>query len=229
MAPREIPAETLLARLPLFQALDKATLARLAAATTRHAFKRGDPVFRRGERLGGLYVIVYGQVRLVGHKPKGGTRLTGVAGPGHSLGEPMMFLERPAVVSAEAASDALLLQVPKQAVFDELERNPRFARLMLVGLSRRVESLVQELELQALGNGTERFVTWLLRHCDDPAAPFALTLPATKGAIASHLNLTPEHFSRILQELQQAGLLQVSGRKITVPHPARLMGNWARP
>ncbi|MFD2377761.1 hypothetical protein ACFSTJ_10210 [Ottowia pentelensis] len=61
MAPREIPAETLLARLPLFQALDKATLARLAAATTRHAFKRGDPVFRRGERLGGLYVIVYGQ------------------------------------------------------------------------------------------------------------------------------------------------------------------------
>ncbi|MDO5692122.1 MAG: Crp/Fnr family transcriptional regulator [Pseudomonadota bacterium] len=228
MTRREVPPETLLARLPLFRALDKATLARLAAVTTRHAFKRGEQVFRRGEPLGGMYVVVYGQVRLLGLGPKGTPRLTGTAGPGHSIAEPLAFLDHDAVVTAEVASDALLLHIPKQALFEELERNPLLARGIIVGLSKRVESLVQELALQALGNGTERFVAWLLRRCDDPEAPFTVTLPSTKRAIASHLNLTPEHFSRILQELQQSGLLQVRGRTITVPHPGRLMGQWAR-
>jgi len=34
-----------------------------------------------------------------------------------------------------------------------------------------------------------------------------VTLPAAKAEIASRLNLTPEHFSRILHELLEAGLL----------------------
>ena len=226
MARHEVPPETLLARLPLFSALDKATLARLAAVATRHEFKRGEQVFRHGEPLGGMYVVVYGQIRLLGAGPRGAQRLTGIAGPGHSIAEPLAFLDHTAVVTAEVASDALLLQIPKQALFDELERNPPLARGIIVGLSRRVESLVQELALQTLSNGTERFIAWLLRRCDDTGAPFVVTLPSTKRAIASHLNLTPEHFSRILQELQQAELLQVSGRTITVPHPARLMAGW---
>ncbi|WP_312565584.1 Crp/Fnr family transcriptional regulator [Diaphorobacter sp.] len=228
MARREIPSEVLLARLPLFQALDTATLARLAAVTTRHPFKRGEPVFRRGDPVEGMYVVVYGEIKLWGRTPKGAPRLTGMAGPGQCFGEPVMFLERAAVVTAEAASDALLLRIARTAIFNELDSSPSFARAMIVGLSRRVEGLVQELERQALTNGTERFVAYLLHRCDDPGAPFETTLPAAKNAIASQLNLTPEHFSRILQELQQAGLLRVTGRKIAVPQPARLMGAWMR-
>ena len=49
-----------------------------------------------------------------------------------------MFLERAAVVDAQAASDALLLHLPKAAVFEEIERNPKFARRMIAGLSQRV-------------------------------------------------------------------------------------------
>ena len=148
----------------MFSALDKATLARLAAVATRHEFKRGEQVFRHGEPLGGMYVVVYGQIRLLGAGPRA-QRLTGIAGPGHSIAEPLAFLDHTAVVTAEVASDALLLQIPKQALFDELERNPPLARGIIVGLSRRVESLVQELALQTLSNGTERFIAWLLRRC----------------------------------------------------------------
>ena len=68
-----------------------------------------------------------------------------------------------------------------------------------------------------------------LRLARGMADPALITLPTAKGAIASQLNLTPEHFSRILQELQQAGLLQVSGRTISVPDPRRLRDGWPRP
>lgn len=222
MARREIAPAVFLAGLPLFKALDAVTLARLAAATTRRALKRGETLFRKGDPASGMYVIVYGEIKLIATTPARGPRLAGIVGPGHSFGEPVMFLERPAVVDAQAASDALLLHLPKAVVFEEIERNPKFARRMIAGLSQRVERLVHELDRQALGSGTERFIDYLLRQGRGQAGAFVVTLPAAKAEIASQLNLTPEHFSRILHELAQAGLLQVQGRRITVAEPARL-------
>lgn len=142
-------------------------------------------------------------------------------GPGQSFGEPVMFLERPTLVEAQAASDARVLQVPKPGVFAELERNPKFARQVIAGLSRRVETLVRELDRQAIGSGAARLAAYLLRQARG-APSLAWTLPAAKGEVASQLNLSAEHFSRILHELAASGLLQVQGRRIVVPDTQRL-------
>ena len=222
MARPEIAPRIFLAALPLFKALDAPALARLAGSTTRRALKRGERVFSKGDVVTGMYVVVYGDIRLVARSPVRGERLAGVVRPGRSFGEPVMFLERPAVVDAEAATDALVLHLPKEAVFAEIERSPRFARRMLAGLSQRVESLVQELDRQALGGGRARLVDYLVRNAGAGPGPSVVTLPAAKGSIASHLNLTPEHFSRLLRELAAQGLVQVKGRNITVPDPGRL-------
>ena len=50
----------------------------------------------------------------------------------------------------------------------------------------------------------------------------AIRLPTSKGTIASRLNLTQEHFSRILNELSTGGLIQVQGRTIHIPDIERL-------
>lgn len=222
MARREIAPAVFLAGLPLFKALDAATVARLAAATTRRTLKRGETLFRKGEAPSGMYVVVYGEIKLIATTPARGPRLAGIVGPGRSFGEPVMFLDRPTLVDAQAASDALLLHLPKEAVFEEIERNPKFARRMIAGLSQRIEGLVRDQDSQALGSGTERLIDYLMRQGRGQTAAFVVTLPAAKAEIASQLNLTPEHFSRILHELAQAGLLHVQGRRITVPDPVRL-------
>src|SRR3990172_1507811 len=51
--------------------------------------------------------------------------------------------------------------------------------------------------------------TMLLR---DEDAPAEVELSAGKSVVASRLNMTPEHFSRVLHELSAAGLIQVDGR-----------------
>ena len=43
-----------------------------------------------------------------------------------------------------------------------------------------------------------------------------VTLPIGKGVIASRLNLTPQHFSRILHELTAQRLITVEGRKVRI-------------
>lgn len=216
--PRAVPAQELLKALPLFQALDLATLARLAAATERRELRRGEAVFRRGSRPTGLYVLVHGQVRLLGPGRGGARRLTGVVEAGQSFGEPVLFLDRTALVDAEAATDALVLHLPREAVFAEIDRSPRFARRLIAGLSRRVESLVQQVERQHLGGGRERLADYLLRQSGGEAGT-AFALPASKKAIAAHLHLTPEHFSRLLREFIEAGALRVEGRRLTVLQP----------
>jgi CRP-like cAMP-binding protein len=40
--------------------------------------------------------------------------------------------------------------------------------------------------------------------------------------IASRLNMTPEHFSRILHDLAAGGLIEVNGRSVSIPDLERL-------
>jgi CRP-like cAMP-binding protein len=47
-------------------------------------------------------------------------------------------------------------------------------------------------------------------------------LPAQKNIIASRLNLTHEHFSRILHEFAAEALIEVEGRTVRIPDVYRL-------
>ena len=110
-----------------------------------------------------------------------------------------------------------------EALFDELERSPQLARRVIASLARRVEALVREVETYALGSAAKRFVAWLLRRLPEGALGEAtLALPGTKSALASQLNLSAEHFSRILRELAARGLIEVRGRRLRVPDLERL-------
>jgi len=83
-----------------------------------------------------------------------------------------------------------------------------------------------EFEGYFLSSGTERVIGYLLRGENGNSAHNAeqITLPATKGIIASRLNLTHEHFSRILRELMTAGLIEVDGREVRILNKKRLFG-----
>jgi CRP-like cAMP-binding protein len=220
---RPIRTEQLLARLPLFAGLGAAELARLAAATKRRELKRGEFLFRQGETPTGFYLVVHGRIELRARSPQGRERVTDIVGAGRSFGEAIMFLEQPCIVSARALGDALALHVAKEAVFAELARNPAFSRRIIATLSAKLHAAARELDTYALGSGEARFVAWLLRAAG-PAQHGAasVTLPAAKRAIASRVNLSAEHLSRILRHLTAEGLIEVRGRTLDIPDLARL-------
>jgi CRP-like cAMP-binding protein len=128
------------------------------------------------------------------------------------------------MVNATALADSLLLHVAREAVYAEIERDPGFARRIIAGLSRRLHHLIGDLEAVSLHSGTQRVIGYLLRDesAPDSGDSLRVTLPAKKGVIASHLNLTHEHFSRILHELIEARLIRVDGPRVTIPDIARL-------
>jgi len=221
MSRRDIDPRVFLARLPLFSELGTASIERIAAGAGRLRLARGATLFRQGESPSGFYVVVVGEIRLIAHGARG-SRLTGIVEAGRSFGEPVMFLEKPYLVDAVAHTDAVVIHVPKENVFEEIERNPRFARRVIAGLATRIETLVREIDATVRGSARERLVNYLLRAHPAAEGEIRVSLPATKAAIATQLGLTPEHLSRLLRELTARQLLRVEGRRIVIPDVARL-------
>jgi CRP-like cAMP-binding protein len=222
---RPIKVRAFLEKLPLFKEMGAEEIDRIAAGTRELHVPRGQTIFHRGDPCVGFHLVVYGQVKLAFVSSQGAEKVVEIIGPGHSFGEALMFMEKPYVVSAQALADSLLLHVSKQTVFDELARDPGFARRMLAGMSRRLHGLLTDVEAYSLRSGAQRVIGYLLRNEDGAEGADAtrpVTLPVSKAVLASRLNLTPEHFSRILHELADEGLITVSGREITIPDLGKL-------
>ena len=220
-----ITTQAFLSSLPLFKELGPVELDRIAAGTTEMHVPRGEIVFNRGDPCVGFHLVVYGQVKLAFLSPQGGEKVVEIIAPGYSFGEALMFMGKPYIVMAQTLSDSLLLHVSQKAVFDEIERDHAFARKMLAGLSRRLHGLISDVESYSLQSGTERVIGYLLRQDEQQAQandPYVLTLPTSKAVVASRLNVTPEHFSRILHELSAKGLINVEGREIRILDVANL-------
>lgn len=223
--PPKIKTQAFLANLPLFKELAPAEIDMIAAGTTELHVPRGEILFNKGNPCTGFHLVIYGQVKLSFVTPQGSEKVVEIVGPGYSFGEALMFMEKPYIVMAQTLADSLLLHISKQAVFSGLEHDPDFAKKMLAGLSRRLHGLIVDVESYSLQSGTQRVIGYLLRQDEEPAgtaAPYTVTLPTSKAIVASRLNLTPEHFSRILHDLTEAGLIAVDGREVKIADVTKL-------
>lgn len=207
--------------LPLFADMQPDELRRLSGSGCRlQRLSRGDAIFRVGEMCDEFHVVVTGQVKLFAISPSGAEKVIELIGPGNSFGEALMFTGRPHIVNAQALSDTLLLSISKDAVMEEIHRDPRFSLRMLAGVSRRLHGLISDVESYCLHSGIQRVIGYLLRDhmVEDSVTGQVITvsLPVSKATIASRLSLTPEYFSRVLHELEAEGLIKIDRRDICI-------------
>lgn len=227
MSSEKIDIPGLLSRMPLFSALSPDDLAHMAAATRERRLQKGERLFQRGEQPRGFFLIVWGQVKLAFTSAQGNEKVVEILGPLQSFGEAVMFLDQPYPVLGEALADTLVLHIASQAVFGQIEQDPRFARKLLAGMSIRLHTMVRDVESYALRSSTQRVIGYLLQLADTaPCSPAQgkteIELPTSKQVIASRLSLTPETLSRIFHELSDVGLISVHGKHIVIHDAARL-------
>lgn len=220
LEPRVFDLPSYLATLPVFSGLGRPELERLAAGCALRRLARGETIFRVGEPCQEFHVAVTGQVKLFALSPGGQEKVIELIGPGHSFAEALMFTDRPYILNAQALSETLLLSVGKAVVIAEIEADSRVALRMLAGVSRRLHGLVHDVQTYALDSGMQRVIGYLLRgHAADDASPgevLTVSLPVSKATVASRLSLTPEYFSRVLHELEAAGLIAIDKRDIRI-------------
>ena len=215
-----------LSTLPLFSSMNEDERHRMAADCSLRRMERGRLIFSAGEPCAEFHVVVVGQVKLFAVSPAGVEKVIELCGPSHTFAEAIMFMGMPYIVSSQTLTDSLLLTIPKGAVLREIERSPDFSLRMLAGLSRRLHGLIKDVQAYALHSGVQRVIGYLLgdklSESEPASESLVVSLPVSKAAIASRLSLTPEYFSRVLNELETAGLIHVDKRDIHIPDTARL-------
>ncbi len=220
-----INIEALLSHIPLFNGLAQEELARIAKGTREVSASKGDILFHKGDQCTGFHLLVYGQIKLAFTSSQGSEKVVEILSQGHSFGEALMFMDKPYIVFAQTLADSLLLHISKSVIFEELERDPRLCRKMIGGMALRLHQLMSDVESYSLHSGKQRIIGYLIREMTDEELNghnVVVTLPTNKGVIASRLNLTQEHFSRILHELSELDLIVVEGRRIHIPNVEKL-------
>lgn len=246
-----------LSKLAMFSNVDEALLQRVAQDCRRVHVARGDYLFTRGTASRCFYGVESGLIELSLSNSNGETKVLEIISPGQSLGEAVMFLQRPFPVDARSLATTQLLEVPAATVNTLLSRDPHFARTMLASMSLRLHNRVRDIEMFTLNTAKQRTVGFLLgkladqtphtgervdgmlgdylNHPPVDTSPHDATcndggvieLPAAKAKIASRLGMTPETFSRVLAGLAADGQIAQSGRTITITDPAALAAHAA--
>lgn len=116
-----------LRKVPLFEALPPQELEPIAAVAEEEDFSGGEVLAVRGEPGDTLYVIVDGQVQVLGADEQE----LAVRGPGDCIGEMAVISSKPRAASLVAMSDVRVLELHKPAFEAILRERPETALAMM--------------------------------------------------------------------------------------------------
>ncbi|MEK8087435.1 Crp/Fnr family transcriptional regulator [Aquabacterium sp. A3] len=195
---------------------------RVVAGSQVRRVARAALLFEAGQPSEGLFIVLSGQVKLFARADNGQEKVIEVVSQLGHLGESIVFDHATHVTNARALSETVVLLVPAEVLLHELSQDPALATHMLMGLARRLNAMIRDIEALTLRSSVRRVVDYLLRAQPGQGPSATVSLPFSKSTLASLLSVTPEHFSRILHELQSKGLIAVNRRDIHIPDTSLL-------
>lgn len=191
----------------------------LAVAAWRR-FDRGVVLFHEGEAGGSLHVLMRGRVAVRVMTPDGDTATLNVIGPGAAFGELALLgpaAQRTATVQAIEPAQTLVLQ---RADFERLRRSyPSIDRLLAEYLAAQVRRLSERLTEALCFEARIRVLRRLL-ELDSvfERGPVAVT----QEEIATMAGTTRPTVNRVMQDLAEAGIVELGRGRFTVADPAAL-------
>lgn len=197
-------------------------MSRLAGATGEYRISKHEVLFQKGVQPSSLHLIVAGQVKLFLPSTQGSEKIVRLANPGEIFGEEAVILERPYAMTAQATRDSILLEVPRAMLMAVLAQNPALCCDLMTNLAVRVHDLIDNMESCTQRSSAQRVAHYLTQLAPFQSESFEIELNANKQTIASHLNLAPETFSRVLSRFAQLGFIQMHGRMIRVANAEQL-------
>jgi CRP-like cAMP-binding protein len=118
-----------------------------------------------------------------------------------------------------AASDATVIELPRDELLREFERHPGLARRMIASLAREVQALTAHAHALTRKDAPARFAGWLTAQVEPAAGDAArarIRLGSRKRDLAGQLGVTPETLSRVMRGFSESGLIRVAGYTLEV-------------
>ena len=198
-----------------FQGLPDDQLVKLADIAVVRKYAKGETLFLADVPADGFFSPVTGRVKVFRTSPAGKEQILHVFGTGEAVGEVPVFEGGTFPAQCEAIEECEALFFPRSAFRGILRDDPDLAMKMMAMLSQRMRILVNKIDDLSLKETPARVASYLLllRSSTD-SDTFRLDLP--KGQIALYLGTIQETLSRIFKRFSEEGLIELSGREITI-------------
>jgi len=131
--------EDILSKFPVFSTLNKKSISQLAGISVLREFKKGQPIYREKDSPGNLYIVVSGRVKTYTQASLREGRILEYLYKGTCFGIISLLTDEPHSVTAEAANDSLIIEIPKDKFIEFLKGHSLLALEFSKILSRRVK------------------------------------------------------------------------------------------
>lgn len=209
-------------KVPIFQGLDHAELAKIVGLTGHNEFTKGEIIVHEGERSDTLFIINEGIVKLSKINRDGREQILRLLTEGHFFGELNIFgAGKELNFSASAVSPVKICSLRKERMDAILSDNPGIATKLLAEISRRLadtENLAHTLAAHDAESSVAFVLLELAASQGEETAEGVLVRPSlNREELAAYAGLTRESFSRKLSKLEAEGLIRLTkGREILI-------------
>ena len=204
-----------LATIPLFSGLGRDEIQRFADLTRERSYPKGSVILFQDDPGDSLFVLRDGRVKVVLIGEDGREVILGVLEPGAHFGELALIDDQPRSAHVIAMEDANLLVLRREDFRRRVEANPSVAWALLTELSRRLRRADNKIGGLVLLDVPGRIARLLLDLAEEPGGD-QIEKPLTHQTIAQMIGASRETVSRAMKEFQDAGLIIVERRKISV-------------
>lgn len=212
----------IISQTPLFHDLPEDDLKRIRKIAKDKFYNKGQAVFSEGDDGNGFYVVAAGKVKIYKVSLEGKEQILHIYGPGNPFGEVPVFSGEQFPANAQTLLKSHLLFFPRTAFTELIAKNPSLCLNMLAVLSMRLRQFTLQVENLSLKEVPGRLASYLLYLAQEQASDVTVSLPISKGQLASLLGTIPETLSRILSKMGSSGLIEVSGGQIMLLDPVGL-------
>jgi CRP/FNR family transcriptional regulator, cyclic AMP receptor protein len=166
------PAD-LLTQIPVFQGLAEEDCEALASRLTERSVKAGDVVFAQGDSGSSMYIVRSGTVQIyLTSADNAPPVVLKDLRTGEYFGELALFDDKPRSASVRAVVDAVLLELTREELAEQLGRSKRAAMAILAEMAERLRETNALLSQRAAKDVVREFednLTWSQRLADKVA------------------------------------------------------------
>lgn len=203
--------------LPLFSDLSQDDGATLVRNSRIISCKRGQYLFRHGDKVTHFYVICRGAMQIFRDTPGGREVTNDILIAGDPINADDVVARQPThAMNARAVDDCSLLEIPISWMREHLKDFDHIAEKLLASVADRLHSVQVDVEHLTTMSAAQMVACYLQKLCVlYNLDPHGFELPYTKALIASRLHMEKETFSRTLQTLRDQGIT-VTGVHVSI-------------
>jgi CRP/FNR family transcriptional activator FtrB len=201
------PGIDVLRTLPLFAGCAPALLSRLNAAADLARLGPGEVLFREGEALGELNVLIAGYAVTTRSQPGVEDTMVDVIEPIRPIGLPTAVLGCASPIGARTVTSARIIVIGVAELRAMIHRTPALQSAFFDHALRELREVGAETARLKLLTAPQRLAGYLVSLVKEPeVSPARFVLPYEKRFLAARIGCSQENLSRAFAALRRLGV-----------------------